>query len=256
MGNYYFVVSSFPAISLGAKPEMSYEEIRQMVALNLSASDWRQVVLFQQLIDIQNMRALWLNFPLDSRGNYKENELDESLLVKSRFPAFVLDYLERYETLEDRLRYFPFLLAQFYRSSVLESKGFLRKYFQFEREMRLCLIALRQKEFKKDLVRELQFEDPDDPFVAQLLAQKDEKETILPHEYDDLKKTFLENIGEPRKLYRAIIQIRLSRIEDLIVDNPFSVDHVLGYLARLLMIENWVRFDEKRGREIVEQYCH
>ena len=250
---FYYVISAFPPIMLGQKSEMTYEEARQMVALNLILPDWNQVVLLQRLVDIRNIRALWLREPFDPRGNLKENDLEEALLVGDGLPAFVLAFVNRYESLEERLRYFPSLMASLYRETILHLKGFLLRFFQFDREIRLCLTALRAKAAQRDLMRELQFEDPYDPFVAQLIAQKDEKETILPEDYEDLKRVFLENKSEPKKLFRAILQMRFSYIEDLEAAHPFAIDQVLGYLARLYIVEAWEQLDEEKGRAILQE---
>jgi hypothetical protein len=255
MGQYYYVISAFPPIVLGAKPEMSYEEARQMVSLNLSPSDWNKVVLFQRAVDIRNIRALWLGAPLDSRGNYQEKDLEEALLVKESLPAFITEFLDRYDTPEERLHYFPSLMAALYRETLPFLKGFLLHYYQLEREIRLSTTALRAKAANRDIIPELQFEDAEDPFVAELIARKDEKEAVVPEEYEDLKRAFLENRTEPRKLFRAILQIRLSRIEELEIGQTFSMDQVLGHLARLFLIETWDRLDDEKGRAILEQMC-
>jgi hypothetical protein len=255
MGHYYFVICSFPQIALGVKIEMTYEKAREMLSLNLSLKDWRLVVLFQRLVDVRNIRALWLQEPLDPRGNYGEKELEESLLVRDSLPPFIAEFLERYDLPEERLRYFPALYAALYRDTIDELSGFLKRYYQLEREIRLSLTALRAKAIGRDLIQELQFEDLSDPFVAQLLAQKDDKETILPEEYEDLKIAFLENRSEPKKLYRAILQLRLSRIEELEVGRPFTMDQVLGTLARLSIVETWDQLDDQKGREALAQVC-
>jgi hypothetical protein len=255
MCQYYFPISAFPPIVLGAKIEMSYEMARQMLFLNLSKSDWRQVILFQRIVDIRNIRALWLQAPLDPRGNYQEKDLEEALLLKETLPAFVVEFLTRYDTHEERLRYFSALMASLYRAMFPELNGFLRNFYRMEREIRLSLTALRVHAVNGDLVRELQFEDAEDPFVAELLARKDEREWVVPEEYEDLKRAFLENRTEPRKLYRSILQIRLSRIEDLEVGKTFSIDQVLGHLARLFLAESWEWLNDEKGRLVLEQMC-
>jgi hypothetical protein len=253
MGRYYYVINAFPVLSLGVKPEMTYEEARDMLFLNLCRRDWEQVVLFQRLVDIRNIRALWLQEPLDPRGNFGEKDLEEALLVRMALPPFVVSFLERYESQEDRLRYFSSLYASLYIESLPHLSGFLFRYYQLEREIRLVLTALRAKMAGRDLIRELQFEDPSDPFVAQLLAQKDEGDTIVPQEYEELKRAFLENRNEPKKLYRSILQSRFAMIEDLEVGRPFAMDQVLGHLARLAIVESWEQQDEEKGRTVLDQ---
>jgi hypothetical protein len=255
MGRYYYVVSSFPPVALGQKSEITYDEARQTCALNLHPADWKQVVVFQRIVDVRNIRALWLREPLDLRGNFNEKDLEEALLTGEGLPAFVAAFINRYDSQEDRLRYFSSLQASLYRETVPSLEGFLGRYYQLEREIRLCLTALRSKAMHRDLVRELQFEDPSDVFIAQLLAQKDEPETILPEDYEDLKNVFLENRSEPKKLYRAILQIRLSRIEDMEAGRPFAIDQVIGYLARLSIVEDWEQLDETKGNAVLQEVC-
>ena len=255
MGCYYFIIGAFPPLVLGSKPELSYEEARDMLSLNLSTQDWKQVVLFQSQVDIRNIRALWLKEPISPRGNFAEKELEEALLIRDNLPPYVGAFLDRYETQEERLRYFPSLFASLYRETLPEMKGFILRYYQIGREIRLVLTALRAREAKRDLVREFQFEDPEDPFVAQLLAQKDTSEPVVPKEYEDLKIAFLENKSEPKKLFRSVLQITFSRIEELETGRFFTMDQVLGHLARLSIVEAWVALDEEKGRVVLEQIC-
>ena len=180
--------------------------------------------------------------------------MEEELLVGGYLPQFILDFLTRYETLSDRLRYFSYLYAEFYRQAIEETQGFLKDYFQFEREVRLVLTALRAKENGRDLSREFQFEDLADPLVVLLLAQKD-AEARLPQEYEELKTAFLENRSQPRELQKAILEFRFSRIEEMEgrASMPFGMEQVLGYLARLGIVEEWESFDKNLGRAALEQ---
>ncbi len=252
---YYFAISSFPPLSLGTRPALSYEEVRTMLSMNLIEWDMEKVKLMQRLVDIRNIRALWLGQPLDPRGNFGEKDLEEALLVRDPFPAFVGDFLDRYESVEERLRYFSSLYVSLYAESSEELNGFLKEYFQLEREVRLCLAALRAKDMDHDLAYELQFEDPTDPFVAFLLAQKESGDVIVPQEYEDLKTAFMENSSDPKKLYRAILAFRIAKIEDLEALKTFSMDQILGYLARLAIVEDWASLDDDQGHTALEQVC-
>jgi hypothetical protein len=251
--NYYFVVNAFPPLELGVAPQMSYEDIRQLLLLNLNQLDLEQIRKFQLQTDIRNLRALWLGQPLDPRGNFVEKELDEALLVKDLLPSFVGDYLDRYESLDLRLRCFASLYASLYSELQQESVGFLGKLMEFEREIRLCFVALRAKKMDLDLSRELQFEDPTEPFVAQLLAQKEGKEVLLPQEYENLKTAFLEHDLQPGKLHWAISEFKMNRIIEMGENDPFGMSQILGYLARLMIVEEWQQHDPERGRILLEQ---
>ncbi len=259
MTNYYFLITALPVISIGKKPEISFKELMEMLVLNLTSRDLQLVGLLLRPIDLYNIRALWLGFPLDDRGNYKAKELEEALLVKDMLPPYVIDYLDRYESTADRLRYFSSLYVSLFRDEQIHlpnrKNGFLLKYFQFERELRLVLTALRSKKSGRDIVRELQFEDPYDPFVSDILAQKDAAEYTPPKEYEDLKTLFMENSQSPQRLNRAILQYRFEKIEEMEENQDFTIDRVLSYIARLLIVESLDQLDQEKetGTLIVEQ---
>ena len=252
MRYYYYVVNAFPPLFLGKKPEMSYEETREMILMNLSAHDLEQLVEFQRPTDLRNIRALWLQEPLDPRGNFSDLELEEALLVGEGLPFFVIDFVQKYESEEDRLRYFSSLYASLY-SQGKRLGGFNRSYYRIEREIRLVLTALRAKSTGRPLIPELQFEDPTDPFIAELIAEAESREFLVPQEYEALKTAFLENRSKPKELYRALLEFRMKCIQELESEDPFGMGQVLGYLARLILIEDWDRLDQKKGRTALEQ---
>lgn len=253
MANYYFLVTALPPLTLGVKPEISFKELQSMLSLNLSSRDSHEIERLLRPIDLYNIRALWLGLPLDEKGNFKALALEEELLVQDALPTFIIEYLERYESTQDRLRYFSSLFASLYRDELPKLKGFNLKYYQFEREIRLVLTALRAKRQGRDLNRELQFEDPTDPFVAQIIAQKDAPVYTPPQEYEELKTLFVDNITEPLKLYRVILQYRFDQIEEMEENQDFSIDRILGYMARLMIVESLADLDMEQGKMAVEQ---
>jgi len=254
MANYYFLIAAFPPLSLDRPPELSFKEVRDLLILNLKPEDMREVERLLRPIDLYNIRALWLGAPLDDQGNFTAKELEEELLVRDALPSYLVEYLERYESTADRLRYFSSLFASLYRDEQPKLKGFLLKYYSFEREIRLVLTALRAKRTGRNLIRELQFEDPTDPLVADILAQKESPEYVPPLEFEDLKTLFVDNGSDPQKLNRAILEYRFNKIEEMEENQDFGIDRVLAYVARLTLAESLARLDPEKGKEQLSQY--
>lgn len=252
MAKYYFLINSLPRIYIGTPPEIPFKEFKELLVLNLTESDLEKVKKLLSVIDLHNVRALWLGQPLDERGNITGQELEEALLVKDGLPLFLVDFLERYDAEADRLRYFPSLYADLFREQA-GNKGFLEKYFAFERELRLILTALRAKESGRDIIRELQFEDPYDPFVSQILAQRDAPDYAPPMEYEPLKNLFSSNKEQPKNLYRALLEYRFQRIEEMEENEHFTLDALLGYLARLILAEDFAKLDSEKGQSTLEE---
>lgn len=251
MTNYYFLLSAFPPLNLDRKPELSFKEVRDLLVLNLTPEDLKKVDQLLRPIDLYNIRALWLGAPLDDRGQFNANELEEELLVRDKMPSYIIDFIDRYESTQDRLRYFASLFVSLYRDEQPQLKGFLLKYYQFERDLRLILAALRAKSSERDIVRELQFEDPTDPLVADILAQKDAPDYSPPREFEELKNLFVENSYEPQKLNRAILEYRFNKIEEMEENQDFSIDRVLAYVARLIVAESLAALDTDKGMELI-----
>ena len=254
MANYYFLAPSLPPLKLGERCDLSFEELIWRYQMNLTKEDHKKMVVFRRYIDLNNIRFLFLEESIDPRGNLSEKDLDESLLIKDVLADYVFDFLDRYDSVPEKLRHFPGVFALFFKEEIEKQSGFLRRYFCFEREWKLVMLAIKAKEFKKDVVKELQFEDFTDPFVAQILVQKDSDTYDPPEEYLDLKEKYLSCGLDPWEQYKTIAKWRFDKIGEL-VDKPlFSIDWILSYMAQLWIVEDWNELDEVKGKMILDAF--
>ena len=254
MRNYYFVVPSLPALTLHERPEITFGELMARLEINLSKQDLEKARVLRRFIDIYNIRALLMEEPVDPRGNLNEKELDEALLVHAVLPDYVFDFLDQFEKVSDKIRNFPGLLARFFNEETPKQKGFLRNYLIFERESRLILLALRAKQLNRDVVKELQFEDPTDPIVAHILAQKDSEIYEPPPEYADLKELIASCYADPWAEHKAFAEYRFRKIAGLAESKLFTIDQILCYMAQLMMIEDIHELDKERGNMILDTF--
>lgn len=224
------------------------------LALNLSKKDLEKTQVLRRFVDIFNIRALLMEEPIDPRGNLSEKELDEALLVHAGMPDYVFFFLDQFEKAPDKIRNFSGLLATYFNEEISKQKGFLRKYLTFEREARLVLLALRAKQLGRDVVKELQFEDPTDPLVAHILAQKDSDSYDPPPEYKELKELIASCYPDPWAENRAFAEYRFQKIAEIAEGKLFSIDAILCYMAQLMIIENIVELDAERGRMILDTF--
>lgn len=213
MVGYYFLITALPPLKFGIKPEISYEEVEELVDQNVRTSDREIVVGFKQYIDVKNLRLLWMDLPIDPRGNLNKKELEAALLVRDSFPSFVFDFIQTYEDSSHRLANFLFLIAKFLQYQIENQEGFLRVFFRFEREFRIILTALRAKDEKKDLSVELQYEDPKDFLIRDILSQKDSSSYEPPGEYKELKNIYVANRENPKNLFFLLPNIVFIRSE-------------------------------------------
>jgi len=247
MTNYYFVGTLLPELHFGQKPELGFRAFNQLLKDNLSLSDYAKTRIFRNLYDILNLRAYWTEEPFDIMGNLNSTEMEEALVTRSELPPYVFEFLDKYENDEERLRHYPELLAIFFRKEIDESSGFMKACLKMERELRLVLLAFRAKKLGRDLYKELQYEDPEEDLIAQILAQKDAPQYEPPERYAEI-----ENQDSPLNLQKALLEYRFQKIEELLGLDMFSIDRILGYLIELMMVEKWQHLDEQKGHEIIE----
>ncbi len=252
MKKYYFLASLLPLLKMGQLPEIPFWEFKELCKQNLTDGDKEKAAVIRRYVDLQNLRPFWQNKDLDPHGNYDAKEMEEHLLLEEGFPDYVFEFLRERETLEQRLKDFPFLLVQFFSEEIEKADHFLKEYLTFERNWRLILVAIRSKLYKRDLMEELQYEDPSDDLVIYLIAQKDAPEFSAPEGYENLEELFNEFKTEPLKLLWELSQWRLQQILDLPQRGTFSIDRILCYLAQLIIIENWMKLNQEQGIDVVE----
>lgn len=257
MKEYYFLASLLPTLEIGHIPTLSFPELIDLLSINLAPEDWAKVREFLRLVDIENIRAYWTDEDFDPRGNVPASEMEQALLYQAwpggeEFPLYLKDYLDKYHSNEERIYHFSLLLNQFFiHESELES-GFLADYFAFQRELRLVLLGFRAKKLKKDVSLELQYEDPTDPIVAQILAQKDAKVYEPPFEFKELKPIFEEYANSPIDLHKAVYEYEFKTLVELWGGELFTIDRILNYMARLLLVERWLELDVQRGMQVID----
>lgn len=252
MTQYYFLASALPPFNFGAPPEISFENLVTLLNENLTHSDLRKAETLRGYYDILNIKAYWKGEPLDPHGNLNELQLDEALLEQVGTPKYLDRFLDEYEDTKDRIRHFPRLLADYFRIEEKKASGFLRKFLKMERELRLILVGFRAKKLGRDLLKELQYEDPDETIVAQILAQKDDPEFHAPEPYQQLKPLFIEHENDPMGLHQALIEWRFEKIYEMVGVEMFSIDRILGYTERLILLENWLELDRQKGNQLVD----
>lgn len=245
MQKYFFLNSALPPLELSRKSEMAFEEVLALYKDTLSAREMQKIALLTYWADLNNLRAFWQGAAFDSHGTLSVKEMEEALSFHTYFKPAVFDYLTEYADTPSRIKHFPKLLAQFLK----EQSNY--PYWKEEREQRLVLTALRAKYLGRDLRAELQFEDPEEPFIEELLAQKDAKSFEPPEEYGFLKG-LMQGGFSPADIEKALLSRRLDALSDAMEGLPFSFERLEAYLCSLILIERWQELSAERGLQLID----
>lgn len=257
MSEYYYLASLLPPLEIGHVPTLGFSELRTLLDENLTKDDKRKVHTFLSLIDFENLRALWVHEPFDPHGNLNREQMESALADGMwpwgvPFPFYFSDFLEKYRTERERLAHYSLLMSLFFQDKVEHETGFLRAFFSFQRDMRLVMVGFRAKRLGRDVSAELQYEDPTDPLVAQILAQKDSGTYEPPFEYKELKPIFEEFADSPLELHKEIFQYQFNHIVEFWGGELFNLDRILNYMARLILVERWLELDVQKGIAVVD----
>lgn len=252
MTGYYFLSSSLPQLSLTAECDLEWPEFAFLLENNLSSKDLEKVHAVRRLYDLDNLRHFWLEEPFDRFGNYSENDLEDAILTREGLPEYVYSFIEDYDTTEKRLKAFPELTVRYFQEEIKQASGFLLDYLELERSIRLVLVGVRAKMMQRDLLYEMQFEDPLDDFVQQIIAQKDAKAFEPPYGFEDLSPIVHTHKDNPTELHKGLLEYRMKRLDAHYEINLFSLDRILGYLAQYILIQKWQALDEGQGLSIID----
>lgn len=251
--NYYFLGTLLPALYIEIPPEISFFEAMHFFSMNLAPGDLGKVRALRTFLDVKNVYYLWTQESLDPRGNLSRKELEEALINKVNLPEYLFEFLDKHESEQNRIKYFSEVIAHYFREEQQRHKGFLKKYLSFERQLRLVLAAFRAKRHSRDLTKEFQFEDPNDFFVQELLAAKDHPDFIFPFEFSDLEDLLMTEYRDPLKEYQILAKYRFNKIEEMTIEEDFTIDWLLSYTAKLMAVEDWWKLDEEEGSRIFNE---
>lgn len=252
MTNYYFLGTLLPELHIDQPPEIGFNELEHLLHDNLSAADFAKVQTVRNYFDIFNLLAYLKNEPFGPYGNFDESDLEEALATHSRLPSYIFEYLDKYENQEERLLHFPQLLATFFNAEIKNASDTFKSYLILERDLRLILVAYRAKKLGRDIFKELQYENPEDEIVAQILAQKDAAQYVPPENYADLKPILSQYYNDPIALQKSLLEYRFAKIDEMVGIEFFSIERILVYMIKLILIENWQRLDKQKGEEIID----
>ena len=230
MTQYYFVGTSLPELKIGEEPEISFEAFDELLRLNLTPSDYEKTKSLRLLFDLENLALFLQGKPLSLYGGLQSVDFEEALLEGGHFPEWIEQFLQDFQSNQERLQAFPKLWAYFASEYIPKTKGFLRSYFEFDRKLRLIFSALRAKKLKRNLAQEWIYEDPQDPLVQELLNG-------IPPDASDLVQLFQNNGEDPEKLREALLKIRFEKIEMERGLDEFSIDRLLAYMIQLHLVE-------------------
>lgn len=181
---------------------------------------------------MDNYAYIIASLPVLNQEDHPEHFVAEEILAEIREQLSARDnsvldlLLEGYDP--DKLD------AEFYRRALAHGNRFIREWFRFDLDLRNATVAFLNDSLGRpegqDLVllteREAE-EFPEEEAVQQVLNRAD----LLQRE-------------------RGLDDLRWQKVDELTAMDVFDLELILGFVARLQIIDRWLKLDPESGREL------
>lgn len=128
--------------------------------------------------------------------------------------------------------------AGFYRSALSSQNSFIREYFRYDLGVRNTKVEFLNKALgRPEGLDVMSLRDEDD------LSPEDEFEGS-----DEVMKVLMQQDILSRE--KGLDDLMWSKCEELTLMHVFDMDVILGFTARLQIIDRWLKLDPETGREL------
>lgn len=253
MKNFYYLIASLPELSLDQKKlSINIFEFLKLCEENLNRKEFNELKKIFIFNDIKN--SIFYkdqNFTFYLPSFYSEEEFKENLKDPESFFPFIAEYFY-YSKIDKRL--YPkmlnidelILLFYFYIEKNFV-RGFLRKYFLFELNLRNAVTAL--------YLRVNQISDP-----TKIILYSEESLNFIKNMSPDFGLSlYLDYINklvdvfkddDILKIEREIENIRWKWLEENGEEKEFSIEKIFSYAIKLLSLERWSKLTEEDGAKV------
>lgn len=253
--NYYYLVSGLPDMALEqSKVPLSLPELMEALELSLHPDDLRLARLLFLPVDNRNLLKLIRKeeFSWEPHGQFSREAMEEGLKEPGLLPAYMNLFFracKNEEPLWPGMSWENQLARLAHEYRLERSGGFLHRWFTFENYLNNFLAAWNIREYKLDAEGHF----IGDNVVTEAIRRSHARDFGLAPELPFLDK--LAHALEQDKLIereKAVSRIKWNYIDELNTFNYFSVEVVLGYLLKWLMLHRWTQLDAETGRQVLE----
>jgi hypothetical protein len=256
--NYYCLVAGLPdLVADDKKLAFTSVQFRDMLHDGLHPDDFVLAQLFFLPYDHKNLLNLMFgkNSEWDERGNFSREMLEQftdrkafELSDASALPSYIVDFLNQFYGEEGLANYFKadMLLTTGYFDHLASNKNkFVSEIAQYDRTIGNIMNALNGRKY------ELQYEENlvGIDAITEALAKSRARDFGLSSEVHDIDA--LIQIFETENLLDREFKLDLYRwnnLDEMTFFNYFSIERILAFLLKLLIVERWYHLDKEKGQ--------
>ena len=249
---YYYFISSLPELNIQDKSlDHNDEEFHELLLDVLDKDDLHLIKALYYPNDIRNLahHIKHMETPHDKRGNISSEELKTGLIAPETLPVFMEEYINdnrrTWETTSFHAVYNS-LTTHFIDWTHELPNNFLRRWYNFENDLRNILAGLNSRKYN----REIQSEVLGEHFEAVKMRRNKDRDFGLSKVINDIGR-IITSYHENNMVLREshLDQLRWDFIESLEVDYKFSIENIMAYVLKIRLIERDILSSEVSGDE-------
>lgn len=254
--NYYYLVAGFPDIVLDQKKiPFTLAELKQELKYHLHADDYRLVeYLFLEYDNINFLNILQKKeaefIPM---GNYDQSFFIEEIKEPENLPVYMKKFLTAYReenpdnpnlSLENQLTwlYYDFMIEQ--------KNEFLSQWFTFLRDIKNIFTIYNARKFGIDIESQI----IGDYELTEAAKRTTSKDFGMVNELPYIDQII--GIHENTDIVEQEMSFDLLKwnyLDNLNTFNYFSIEQILAFVIKFIMIERWTTLETEHSKEIFKK---
>lgn len=251
--NYYYLVAGLQDITIDVhKLQFTQTAFRDELKLHIHPDDFKLAeMLFLPFDNANLLNQLSKNGkPFDLRGNFSLEWLEENIKEPISLPAYMVQFITAFKNKEQILPDFSpenELTTLFFDQMLAHPNQFIRKWFEFELNVRNIVAALLARKY--EIAYDFQIIGSGE--TSNTIRKSHARDFGLGAEIyylDDLINIVRnENIQEREK---AIDDLRWKFLDEETFFEYFTIEKVLAFTIKLGIAERWLSIDKAHGNEM------
>jgi hypothetical protein len=270
--NYYYLVAGLPDIILDdGKLSVSFDGLMHELSEQVDASDRELLKLLLLPFDNKNLIGVIdkRETAFDSRGFFSREELSDGVKNPDVLPEYMQEYVV---SVSQGKELFPGLAKEdqltwlFYEDVTRHGNSFIAEWFSFERDLRNVIAGIN---YRKQLGHiEALGSEREKPVSAIVLGRNEVADAVLRSSAPDfgignsvpwIEQVLAASKGTLVEFEKAIDTLRWNVLNDLTCFSYFSIETILAFVIKLLMVERWKNLDPEVGKDrldlLVNELC-
>lgn len=257
--NYYSIVSGLQDLSLDTRRILiPLAEFKTSLSELLTEEDYQLTEALFLTIDNQNIlnKVLKNKEEFIPNGKYNEEEINEIVAVPVDVESYIIEFVEEAKedasSSENQKELNLFRLYNEYLYSL--DNEFLQKWAAFSINLKNFIIAKNCAEFKYKAEEQLLFTEFTEN-VYQALIRGSLGSDIIKDEllFSEKITGILDSEKTIVQKEQAIDELKFEVLDELTFFNYFSIEKILSYIIKAIMVERWLRLEKEQGQKAFRQ---